>query len=52
MGVFIQVVNIFLSLEKEFEDSVALDAFFALFKVFNGHREIDHKLNKEIREFF
>lgn len=44
MGIFTEIINKFLALDEESEDSENLMKFFKMMKRFNGSREIDFKI--------
>ena len=44
MGIFTEIINKFLALDEDVEDSENLMKFFKMMKAFNGHREIDLKI--------
>ena len=41
MSLILSAMDIFISLDKEFDDSGRLDAFFALIYTYNGSKEMD-----------
>jgi hypothetical protein len=51
MGIFTEIINKFLALDDESEDSENLMKFFKMMKTFNGYREIDIKIQKRINNF-
>lgn len=51
MGIFTEIINKFLDLDSDFEESAALESFMNLMKYFNGHREINSSVKKRISEF-
>ena len=51
MGIFTEIINKFIKLDEDSEDSENLMKFFKMMKSFNGGREIDFKIQKRIIEF-
>jgi hypothetical protein len=52
MGVFIEVLNKFLNLDIEFDDSESLNFFSQVLAKFNYGANIDQKIYKKIVLFF
>ena len=51
MGIFTEIINKFLQLDEEFEDSENLEKFFMLMRSFNGHRELKIELRMQMIAF-
>jgi len=51
MNTFIEIINIFLELDKEYEESEKLYSFFSVFKFFNRNRKLPDELIQRINNF-
>lgn len=44
MSIFIEIINIFLELDKEYEESEQLFTFFSVFRFFNNGKKLQPEL--------